>query len=171
MKDQQNTQLIKKGQVAAEALILRKQRFINALRESGGVVVTACRVAGIDRRSAYNYFERDEEFRIAWLDAKEDAADDLLKEALHRAKVGEPHYVIGKNGKRRISHREKSDTLLIFLMKTHSWQKKWLDRLVLAGNRALRAVRETGEAAGLTEDQIVQVQDGVLESFKGVPTI
>ncbi len=60
----------------------------------------ACQAAGIDRKTAYNWRDRDNEFRRAWEEALEDACDILEAEAWQRA-------------------RGKSDLLLIFLLKAH----------------------------------------------------
>lgn len=50
--------------------------FLTTLRESG-IVRYACEKAQISRKTAYAHREADEDFRAAWNDAIEDAADTL----------------------------------------------------------------------------------------------
>ena len=73
--------------------------FLVALRNSANVRA-ACQKAGIDRKTAYNHRDKSDEFRRQWQEALEDACDILEAEAWTRA-------------------REKSDLLLIFLLKAH----------------------------------------------------
>jgi hypothetical protein len=76
-----------------------KPVFLATLAESG-IVRDCCRLAGVARSVAYETRDRDPEFAAAWADALEDACDGLAATARARA-------------------LESSDTLLIFLLKSH----------------------------------------------------
>lgn len=77
--------------------------FIAALGETPNVS-RACVLAGIGRRTAYEWREEDPAFAAMWDDALEAACDEL--EAVARARAV-----------------ESSDTLLIFLLKAHRPEK------------------------------------------------
>jgi len=77
--------------------------FLAALRNSGNIRA-ACQAAGIDRPKAYNHRDKDPAFAAAWQEALEDAVDVLEAVARQRA-------------------LEMSDTLLIFLLKSHRPEK------------------------------------------------
>jgi hypothetical protein len=73
--------------------------FLAVLRNSASVRA-ACDAAGINRTTAYRARERSPEFRAAWDQALDESCDLLVAEAQRRA-------------------LEVSDTLLIFLLKSH----------------------------------------------------
>lgn len=80
------------------------------------MVSVAAKAAGVSRSNAYAHKEADEEFAKQWVDAIEEAADLLEREAISRAYSGtlRPIY---HNGKKAGTERVYSDTLLIFLLK------------------------------------------------------
>ena len=73
--------------------------FLTVLAKSANVSLSA-KKAGISRQAAYHAYDTDEEFRVQWDSALEEACDVLEKEARRRA--------LGQ-----------SDTLLIFMLKAH----------------------------------------------------
>ncbi len=81
----------------------RKKRLLQALA-AGLSVKAACEVAGIGRRTAYDWRNEDQEFASAWDEAIETGTDALEDEALSRAMNG-------------------SDTMLIFLLKARRPEK------------------------------------------------
>jgi transposase-like protein len=86
----------------------KRALFLGALTE-GASVTAACDRAVITRRTVYDWRKADSEFAAAWDDAIEAGTDALEDEALRRAK-------------------EKSDTLLIFLLKARR-PEKYKDRV------------------------------------------
>jgi hypothetical protein len=112
--------------------------FLAALRESGNVRLS-CEAVKIDRKTAYNLRDADEDFARAWKDALEESADLLEQEARRRAYEGvrrlkfdrgklitipllddEGKFVLGGDGEPLTTpyvEHEYSDTLLIFLLK------------------------------------------------------
>lgn len=96
--------------------------FINALRDEGNVSTAAFR-ADISRQTAYRHRRDFVTFREQWEDALEEATDKLELEARRRALEGtlKPVYYQGEEvGK----VREYSDTLMIYLLKVHRYEKQ-----------------------------------------------
>jgi hypothetical protein len=91
--------------------------FLSALEASGNVSASARR-AGMHRGTAYRYRQADPEFRAAWDEALEVAADALEAEVRRRAVDGwdEPVFY---DGKVCGYIRRYDDRLLMFLMKAY----------------------------------------------------
>lgn len=172
--NEHNKQAIKKPVVKNDPSSLRiareKTAFIAALRKNGGNVSGALITSKLKRVTAYDHFKNDKVFADAWLDALEASNDDLYKEAVRRAKTGilEPVY---HNGKKIASVKKYSDTLLIFLLKQSEAQKKWRNRIIKAGNLAVETVRDEGKRAGLSEAQIIQIQNKMVENLNNVSLV
>lgn len=79
-----------------------RKPFLKALEERFAVS-WACDVAGISRKQAYSHREKDPEFAEAWDEALKIAKERLEAEAHRRATMRD----------------NPSDTLLIFLLKSH----------------------------------------------------
>lgn len=94
--------------------------FLQALAIKG-IVGQAARSAGISRRAAYLYRERDTEFALMWDDAIEEATDRLEEEIRRRGEEGVEEPVFGRVARDQDGEigtvRKYSDTLLIFLTK------------------------------------------------------
>ena len=78
---------------------LAKEKFLKAYK-AGMSVEHAAMVAGIDRRTAYRWRDKDPEFAKAWREAREGMVEDLEMEAYKRAFKG-------------------NDRLLVFLLKSY----------------------------------------------------
>src|SRR3972149_9882694 len=92
-----------------------RQEFLDALSTLAHVE-RACKVAQIEKRTAYNHRRKDPEFRKNWDKALKDAVPVLENEAMRRAIYGvrKPVY----QQKELVGFvREYSDTLLIFMLK------------------------------------------------------
>lgn len=96
----------------------QKQAFLDEYARTG-IVADACRAAGISRPTYVRWRDTDEEFRIAFLDAQEDAADAAESELRRRAIEGVVREkVIGSGENARfIEEVQYSDTLLLALNK------------------------------------------------------
>jgi len=92
-------------------------RFLQALEETAHVTDSATQ-AGITRQAAYNYRHEDAEFAAKWDQALQVGICTLEDEAVRRARDGveEPIY---QRGEYMGTMRRYSDTLLIFLLKSH----------------------------------------------------
>jgi len=85
-----------------------RETFLEAMRETCNVSHSA-RVAGLGRRTVYEWRDDDADFKAAWEDAEEEAADRLEKVARDRAIDG-------------------SDRMLEILLKAHR-PEKFVERL------------------------------------------
>lgn len=88
-----------------------RENFLKQLAENCNVA-DAARVAGVPRRTVYNWRSADPEFAKAWEDAEQEAADKLEAEAWKRATV------------------DKSDRMLEILLKAHRPDKFVEKRLI-----------------------------------------
>jgi len=91
--------------------------FLDALKKSFNVT-RAARAAGVSRKTAYQYRDNDGEFAEQWNDALGQGIDSAEAELYRRAVKGvvKPVY---QGGAEVGKVREYSDTLLIFLLKSH----------------------------------------------------
>ena len=62
---------------------INKNRMIEALEKSLGIVTTACKNVGISRQTHYRWTEEDEEYKIA-VDSISDIALDFAESQLHK---------------------------------------------------------------------------------------
>lgn len=93
----------------------KRRVFIEALGISANVT-QSCRVAKLDRNTAYDWRGNDAEFSLAWDRAVELGTDALEDEAVRRGMKGFKKPVF--QGGKLIGHvTEHSDTLLIFMLK------------------------------------------------------
>lgn len=76
-----------------------RSAFLASLKETGNVRAS-CEAAGVERTTVYDRRDGDPEFAAAWKEAMDDAIDLLVTAARQRATA-------------------TSDTLLIFLLKSH----------------------------------------------------
>lgn len=166
-KTQQTQQSIKKPK--ALDIGRRKEHFIAVLKANGGNVSKALATANLDRRTAYEHLKNDLEFGEAWIAAIEEGQDELYAEARRRAIEGDIKY--SNVGGKRVKQIERSDTLLIYLLKHGEAQKKWRGRVIQAGNIALETVRSAGAKLGLSHSQIEAIQDEMNEAFGNVSLI
>lgn len=94
----------------------RQERFLAKYAATGNVSL-ACKAAKVGRTTHYNWLATDEDYRVAFNLAKEEANDSLFKEARRRAVEGVKEPVGWHQGQPGGYVRKYSDTLLIFLMK------------------------------------------------------
>ena len=57
--------------------------MLEALEQSLGVVTTACKVVGIERKTHYNWLEHDKDYKAA-VKSIEDVAIDFAESQLHK---------------------------------------------------------------------------------------
>lgn len=93
----------------------KKAAFLAAFAETGNLSVSAA-AAKVHRSMHYAWLAKDPDYREAFEQARETAADRLEQEARRRAIEGTERPVY-QGGKLVGTVREYSDTLLIFLLK------------------------------------------------------
>jgi hypothetical protein len=106
----------------------RRQRFLDALAETGNVTLSA-RAAAVSRASIYEHRAADAVFAKAWEEAEQIAADRLEAEAWRRGVEGVPEPLVSAgrlvgdaDGKPMFVQRY-SDTLLLALLRAHKPEK------------------------------------------------
>ena len=104
---------IKKG----EETLTDSQRTFLAVYGEMGVIKRACKVAGVARSSHYEWLEGNPEYKRAFEDAQEDAADSLEAEVYRRAVKGVRKATGWYKGVAGGYVREYSDLLLMFRLK------------------------------------------------------
>lgn len=99
--------------------------FLQNLRQFPSVT-EACRAAKVSRQRAYIARRNYPQFASDWDDALQEGLEALEGEAIRRAMVGEerirPHFHNGRLIYEEVI-KDKSDTLLIFLLKAHNPSK------------------------------------------------
>ena len=93
------------------------QRVFLAVYGEMGVIRRACKVAGVGRTTPYDWMEANPEYRRAFENAQEDAADNLEAEVYRRAVTGVEKPVGWYKGVAGGKVREYSDLLLMFRLK------------------------------------------------------
>tara|TARA_B100000963_G_scaffold15175_2_gene11631 strand:- start:760 stop:1107 length:348 start_codon:yes stop_codon:yes gene_type:complete len=63
--------------------INKKVAMLEALEQSLGVVTTACKVVGIERKTHYNWLDQDEDYKAA-VKSIENVAIDFAESQLHK---------------------------------------------------------------------------------------
>lgn len=110
-------EVVRQSRQLEKALPKWSSRFLAALAESPSVS-HAAKVAGVGRATVYEWRERCPELAKAWDDAIEQSTDALVQECYRRAQEGTEKPVFHR-GEVCGSIREYSDTLAIFLLKSH----------------------------------------------------
>ena len=113
-----------------------KRGLIEAMEQSLGVVTTACKKVGISRKTYYDYYNNDSEFKNA-IDDIQNVALDFAESQLHK----------------QIS--EGNTTATIFYLKTKGKQRGYIERQEVTGKDgdAIKFVLPK-PAEDLTSDEI-----------------
>lgn len=107
------------------------ERFLEAVRQ-GASITKAADLAGVGRRTAYEWREEDADFAQAWDDALEAWTDELEDEATRRAHEGvaTPHFFKGQV----CGHAQRfSDSLMIFMLRARR-PEKYRDQVEHSGS-------------------------------------
>jgi hypothetical protein len=113
--------------------------FLGIFRQTG-IVLVACRGAGISRTQAYRERQRNARFAALWAEAEEDATEGLEAEARRRALA-------------------TSDTLLIFLLKARR-PDVYREHVRIDLRREAEALAATLE--GVTADELIAEAERIL---------
>lgn len=128
------------------------QRFVDTLRDTP-VIAMACKSAGVSRVTAYDWRERDEDFRKEWDAALEDGWDGVEDVALRMAKGGSERLVeFLLRGNKAKTYRETHK-----LEVEHSLEAGTL--AVLQEVRTARLSRENVRELSATEAKVLSVND------------
>lgn len=109
---------------------LKKEAFISAYAQLG-IVTSAAKAAGIERKTHYRWLEADAAYRKSVEDAEDQATDRMEQEAWRRAVAGVDKPIYHK-GVKVDTIKEWSDLLLIFMLKARR-PEKFRERIEHAG--------------------------------------
>jgi len=118
----------------------RRQAFLASLAVLGNVTAAA-EAAGVERKTAYNWRDADEDFAAAWDDAIEQAADLIELEARRRAVDGIDEPVVFR-GQFTYLYREAKDAEGNPVLDELSGEPKMVPVLDEHGNHKVAAIRK-----------------------------
>lgn len=101
--------------------------MIEALQSSLGIVTKACESVGIDRKTHYNWYNSDPEYKES-VDSISDIALDFVESKLHEKISG---IQVGKETKDglEVYTVPPSDTAIIFYLKTKGKKRGYIERV------------------------------------------
>ena len=129
-----------------------KKRLLEALEKSLGVVITACKSAGVDRGTFYQYYNKDEAFRQA-VDELENIALDFAESQLHKQIAG------------------GNPTSTIFYLKTKGKKRGYIERIETeVGNKDGEAFKTQNVTLEAWEKRAAERLKAASESLKDFET-
>lgn len=134
--------------------VAAKKEFLKAIAEVPNITA-ACRVAKIDRKTAYNYRDADAAFAEAWEDALEAGVDTMEIEAHRRAVMGIDKPIYWKD-QQIDTLKEYSDTLMIFLLKAHR-PDKYRERVDHNHIHTISQIQKNMQQNGIDLDKIRKI--------------
>lgn len=106
--------------MAIQKLTPKKAALLEALEKSLGVVTTACKQAGITRRTYYDWLAKDKNFKAAVEDIS-NVALDFAESKLHKL------------------IRDENPTAIIFYLKTKGKKRGYIERQEIAHDGAIES--------------------------------
>lgn len=85
---------MEKDKTVSQIAQLKKDKFIDAYKKTNGNITDCASIAGISRRTYYNWLEDDEEFAMAILDSEADLNDEIRQVLINKAADGDMTAVI-----------------------------------------------------------------------------
>lgn len=101
---------LKKTERRPEATALLKRDFLQILEKRLGIVTSACRELGIERRTHYNWLRDDEEYKAAVADIQDQALDMVESQLLRKV-------------------QDMDTTAIIFYLKTKGKARGYVERV------------------------------------------
>lgn len=84
----------KKESTVAQIAQLKKDKFLNAYKQTNGNITDSASVAGVARRTYYDWLEADKEFAMKILDCEADLNDEIRQVLISKAADGDMTAVI-----------------------------------------------------------------------------
>ena len=114
----------------------KKKEMIEALKKSLGIVTKACEIVNIDRKTHYNWYNSDPEYKES-VDSIQDIAIDFVESKLYEkfngieVQKGDEVYTV-----------PPSDTAIIFYLKTKGKQRGYKEEHTVDNQTTIKVVRE-----------------------------
>lgn len=114
--------------------------MIEALEKSLGVISHACRIAGIDRSTHYDWLLKDPDYKKAYEEIDEMAIDFVESKLFEKIKGVEISKGTDKEGEPLIYSVPPSDTAMIFFLKTRAKKRGYVERTEIDGNVKIETI-------------------------------
>lgn len=108
-----------------------KEKLIVSLVKSKGIVSMACDNCDIDRKTYYNYYNEDAEFKALADDVQEIAIDFVESKLFQKINGLQMGKVV--DGETIVYEKEPSDTAIIFYLKTKAKHRGYVERQEVTG--------------------------------------
>ncbi len=100
-----------------------KKRFLDRLKQSRGIITSACESVDMSRQTYYNWLKDDEDFRIA-VDEIQESMIDFVESKLMQKING----IEIQSAKGEIFEVPPSDTAIIFYLKTKGKKRGYVEK-------------------------------------------
>jgi len=131
--------------ITTQAIEIKKQRLLEALEKSLGIVTTACKTAGVARSSFYEWKENDPEFAMA-VQEIDNVTLDFAESSLHK------------------QINEGNATSTIFYLKTKGKKRGYVERTELDVSNSDGTLQPTIDTKKLTTEQLRALKDARIEA-------
>jgi hypothetical protein len=131
--------------ITTQAIEIKKQRLLEALEKSLGIVTTACKTAGVARSSFYEWKENDPEFAMA-VQEIDNVTLDFAESSLHK------------------QINEGNATSTIFYLKTKGKKRGYVERTELDVSNSDGTLQPTIDIKKLTTEQLRALKDARIEA-------
>jgi len=131
--------------ITTQAIEIKKQRLLEALEKSLGIVTTACKTAGVARSSFYEWKENDPEFAMA-VQEIDNVTLDFAESSLHK------------------QINEGNATSTIFYLKTKGKNRGYVERTELDVSNSDGTLQPTIDIKKLTTEQLRALKDARIEA-------
>ena len=96
--------------VTAQISQLKKEKFISAYKQTNGNITDSASIAGVSRRTYYEWLEKDEKFALNILDSEADLNDEIRQVLISKAADGDMTAVIFYLKNRHPDFKQQNNT-------------------------------------------------------------
>ena len=79
---------------ATQITLQKKQKFIEAYKSTNGNITDSAQIVGIERKTYYNWLEKDKDFALAIMDSEANLNDEIRQVLIQKAAEGDMTAVI-----------------------------------------------------------------------------
>tara|TARA_R100000951_G_scaffold23148_1_gene19277 strand:+ start:1366 stop:1773 length:408 start_codon:yes stop_codon:yes gene_type:complete len=133
--------------VSEKTIEIKKQRLLDSLEKSLGIVTTACKSAGVARSSFYEWKEKDLEFAKS-VEEIDNVTLDFAESSLHK------------------QINDGNATSTIFYLKTKGKRRGYIERTELDVSNSDGTLQPTIDTSKLTTDQLKALKDAKINADK-----
>ncbi len=131
--------------VSEKTIEIKKQRLLDSLEKSLGIVTTACKSAGVARSSFYEWKEKDLKFAKS-VEEIDNVTLDFAESSLHK------------------QINDGNATSTIFYLKTKGKRRGYIERTELDVSNSDGTLQPTIDTSKLTTDQLKALKDAKINA-------